>query len=151
MTNDETVPRERLDGRDRTHPDNAPGIPLAHRPERPDTRDPPQRDGCSWAAYRDTGSHRFRSPNTPRKRSPTWAAYGSNLTRTGISSSARSGPADESPVREAAVGAADRRGEKTIEIRGWSSKHRGPLLIVASKCPEVWATGCAIAVFDLVD
>ena len=42
------------------------------------------------------------------------------------------------------------RGEKTIEVRDWSSKHRGPLLIVASKRPNVWATGCAVAVVDLV-
>lgn len=43
------------------------------------------------------------------------------------------------------------RGEKTIEVRDWATKHRGPLLIVASKRPNVWATGCAIAVVDLVD
>ena len=43
------------------------------------------------------------------------------------------------------------RGEKTIEIRDWATKHRGPLLIVASKRPDVWATGCTVAVVDLVD
>lgn len=43
------------------------------------------------------------------------------------------------------------RGEKTIEIRRWTCKHRGPLLIVASKRPNAWDTGCAIAVVDLVD
>ena len=43
------------------------------------------------------------------------------------------------------------RGEKTIETRVWCTAYRGPLLIVASKRPDVWATGCAIAVVDLVD
>ena len=43
------------------------------------------------------------------------------------------------------------RGEKTIEVRGKATKHRGPLLIVASKRPDVWATGFASAVVDLVD
>ena len=43
------------------------------------------------------------------------------------------------------------RGEKTIEVRDWSAKHRGPLLIVSCKRPNVWITGHAIAVVDLVD
>jgi len=43
------------------------------------------------------------------------------------------------------------RGEKTIEVRDWSVKHRGPLLIVSCKHPNVWVTGHAIAVVDLVD
>lgn len=43
------------------------------------------------------------------------------------------------------------RGEKTIEIRGNATRHRGPLLIVSCKEPNVWTTGCAIAVVDLVD
>ena len=43
------------------------------------------------------------------------------------------------------------RGEKTIEIRTKNTRHRGPLLIVSCKRPEVWATGCAVAVVDLVD
>ena len=43
------------------------------------------------------------------------------------------------------------RGEKTIEVRGKATKHRGPLLIVSCKSPAVWKTGCAVAVVDLVD
>lgn len=43
------------------------------------------------------------------------------------------------------------RGEKTIETRGKATRHRGPLLIVSCRSPNVWATGCAIAVVDLVD
>lgn len=43
------------------------------------------------------------------------------------------------------------RGEKTIETRVWCTAYRGPLLIVASRRPDVWATGCAVAVVDLVD
>ena len=43
------------------------------------------------------------------------------------------------------------RGEKTIETRVWCTPYRGPLLIVASKRPDVWATGCAVALVDLVD
>ena len=42
-------------------------------------------------------------------------------------------------------------GEKTIEVRGNCTKHRGPLLIVSCKSAVVWATGCAAAVVDLVD
>ena len=36
--------------RDRTHPDSA-SVPLAHRPERPDTRDPPRRDAGARRGY----------------------------------------------------------------------------------------------------
>ena len=43
------------------------------------------------------------------------------------------------------------RGEKTIEVRGSRTWHRGPLLIVSCKSPAVWKTGCAVAVVDLVD
>ena len=43
------------------------------------------------------------------------------------------------------------RGEKTIEVRGKTTRHRGPLLIVSCKRPAVWKTGCAVAVVDLVD
>lgn len=43
------------------------------------------------------------------------------------------------------------RGEKTIEVRGNCTRHRGPLLIVSCKEPNVWVTGCTIAVVDLVD
>ena len=37
------------------------------------------------------------------------------------------------------------RGEKTIKVRGNRTRHRGPLLIVSCKHPNVWATGCAVA------
>ena len=43
------------------------------------------------------------------------------------------------------------RGEKTIEVRRQNTRHRGPLLIVSCKQPNVWDTGCAIAVVALVD
>lgn len=43
------------------------------------------------------------------------------------------------------------RGEKTIEVRSKPTKYRGPLLIVSCKRPNVWVTGHAIAVVDLVD
>ena len=43
------------------------------------------------------------------------------------------------------------RGEKTIEVRDKGTRHRGPLLIVAMKRPDVWAAGHAIAVVDVVD
>ncbi|MCD4727381.1 MAG: ASCH domain-containing protein [Pirellulales bacterium] len=42
-------------------------------------------------------------------------------------------------------------GEKTIETRTWSTKHRGPLLIVSSKEPDIAPAGFALAVADLVD
>lgn len=50
------------------------------------------------------------------------------------------------------------RGEKTIELRTWPTKHRGPLLIVASKSPKLYKpngdalpTGCAVCIVDVVD
>ena len=43
------------------------------------------------------------------------------------------------------------RGEKTIEVRRQNTRHRGPLLIVSCRQPNVWDTGCAIAVVDLVN
>lgn len=42
-------------------------------------------------------------------------------------------------------------GEKTIETRTWSTKYRGPLLIVSSKEPDIAPAGFALAVADLVD
>ena len=42
-------------------------------------------------------------------------------------------------------------GSKTIEIRTRGTTHRGPLLIVSSKRPDVPPAGCAIAVVNLVD
>lgn len=42
-------------------------------------------------------------------------------------------------------------GEKTIETRKWSTKYRGPLLIVSAKEPDIAPAGCAIAVVNLVD
>lgn len=54
-----------------------------------------------------------------------------------------------------------REGHKTIESRTWSTKHRGPLLICASKQPDHYAMagrqprdfplGCMICVAELVD
>lgn len=42
-------------------------------------------------------------------------------------------------------------GEKTIETRTWSTDHRGDLLIVSSKSPNIAPAGCALAVVRLVD
>ncbi len=42
-------------------------------------------------------------------------------------------------------------GKKTIETRTWSTKYRGPLLIVSSRSPSIEPVGCALAVADLVD
>lgn len=42
-------------------------------------------------------------------------------------------------------------GQKTIETRTWGTAHRGPLLIVSSKDPDIPPAGAAIALVDLVD
>ena len=42
-------------------------------------------------------------------------------------------------------------GSKTIEVRTKGTTHRGPLLIVSSKRPDVPPAGCAVAVVNLVD
>jgi hypothetical protein len=42
-------------------------------------------------------------------------------------------------------------GEKTIETRTWQTKHRGRLLIVSSKEPNIAPAGYALAVVELVD
>ena len=42
-------------------------------------------------------------------------------------------------------------GDKTIEVRPWPTKYRGPLLIVSAKRPAVPPAGCALAVVNLVD
>lgn len=43
-------------------------------------------------------------------------------------------------------------GRKTIEVRTWYTKHRGPLLIVASaRRSGDLPTGCTIAIVDVVD
>lgn len=42
-------------------------------------------------------------------------------------------------------------GEKTIETRTWKTKHRGPLLLCASKQPKSSISGHAFAVCTLVD
>ena len=41
-------------------------------------------------------------------------------------------------------------GKKTIETRTWSTKHRGPLLIVSSLNPNIPPAGCALAIVRLV-
>lgn len=41
--------------------------------------------------------------------------------------------------------------KKTIEVREWRTKHRGPLLICASKRPPVPPCGCMVALADLVE
>jgi len=43
------------------------------------------------------------------------------------------------------------QGAKTIETRTWGTRHRGPLLVCASRKPEGHGpTGCAVAVVRLV-
>jgi hypothetical protein len=42
-------------------------------------------------------------------------------------------------------------GRKTIETRKWKTDHRGPLLIVSAKLPDITPAGCALAVATLVD
>lgn len=45
------------------------------------------------------------------------------------------------------------RGVKTVEVRAWATRHRGPLLIVATRAPTVPALpgGCAVCVVELAD
>ena len=45
------------------------------------------------------------------------------------------------------------RGEKTIEVRTWTTKYRGPLVICVSKSPRVsdLPYGVALVVVDLID
>jgi hypothetical protein len=45
------------------------------------------------------------------------------------------------------------RGEKTIEVRTWSTTYRGPLVICVSKSPRIsyLPVGVALVVVDLID
>jgi len=45
------------------------------------------------------------------------------------------------------------RGHKTIEVRTWSTSYRGPLLICASRRPDIdgLPTGVAVCTINLVD
>ena len=44
------------------------------------------------------------------------------------------------------------QGDKTIEVRSWPTKYRGPLLITASAKPAGHGpTGCTICLVDLID
>lgn len=42
-------------------------------------------------------------------------------------------------------------GEKTIETRRWATDHRGDLLIVSSKTPNIAPAGYAVAIVRVVD
>lgn len=42
-------------------------------------------------------------------------------------------------------------GEKTIETRTWATKHRGELLIVSTKRPQIEPAGFAVAVVEIVE
>lgn len=42
-------------------------------------------------------------------------------------------------------------GIKTIELRKWTTKYRGPILIISSKIPNIEPAGMAIAVAYLSD
>lgn len=43
------------------------------------------------------------------------------------------------------------QGVKSIETRTWATRHRGPLLIVASSQPKIGPTGLALVVVELID
>jgi len=43
------------------------------------------------------------------------------------------------------------RGEKTIELRTWRTKHRGKIVLCASKKPEGGCAGNAFAIADIAD
>jgi len=43
------------------------------------------------------------------------------------------------------------RGEKTIELRSWGTRHRGDLLICSSKQPYIEPAGCILAIVNLVN
>lgn len=45
------------------------------------------------------------------------------------------------------------QGKKTIETRTWTTKHRGEILIVASKAPEIdgLPVGLALCVAEIID
>ncbi len=42
-------------------------------------------------------------------------------------------------------------GEKTIEIRTWTTHYRGDLLIVSSASPKIAPAGCALCIVRLAD
>jgi len=42
-------------------------------------------------------------------------------------------------------------GKKTVEVRTWSTKYRGDLLIVSSQKPAIKPAGCAVAVAELAE
>ena len=42
-------------------------------------------------------------------------------------------------------------GDKTIETRTWKTKHRGKILLCASKTPKTNLSGHAFAIADLID
>lgn len=42
-------------------------------------------------------------------------------------------------------------GEKTIEVRTWSTNYRGDLLIVSSASPKIEPAGCALCIARLAD
>jgi hypothetical protein len=42
-------------------------------------------------------------------------------------------------------------GEKTIEIRTWTTHYRGDLLIVSSASPKIEPAGCALCIVRLAD
>ena len=44
-----------------------------------------------------------------------------------------------------------RAGRKTIEVRSWATKYRGPLLICASASPKTLYSGHAVAIANLVE
>ena len=43
------------------------------------------------------------------------------------------------------------RGGKTIELRSWTTRHRGDLIICSSKRPNIPPVGAAVAIVNLVE
>lgn len=42
------------------------------------------------------------------------------------------------------------RGQKTIELRSWATRHRGDLIICSSALPDIPPAGAAVAIVNLI-
>ena len=43
------------------------------------------------------------------------------------------------------------RGEKTIELRSWATRHQGNLIICSSALPDIPPAGAAVAIVNIVE
>ena len=41
-------------------------------------------------------------------------------------------------------------GKKTIETRTWSTKYRGPILVISSAKPDIYPSGHAVTIVDII-